>query len=245
MGELTLSIVLPAYNESARLLSSLEGLTDHVDLGSTEIIVVDDGSTDDTAVIAEAALRDAPCHRVLHLDTNRGKGAAIRAGVLEATGPAVVYMDADLATDLNDLKKLLLALDGADVAVGSRTATDAIVINGTWSRSVMARVFNLMARRVTRLPLRDTQCGFKAFRTEIARELFSRSRIDGFAFDVEILALAQRMNLRIVEVPVTWTAIHGSSVRNIRDPLQMTRDIFRIARRLRRTPGPAESATPD
>jgi dolichyl-phosphate beta-glucosyltransferase len=178
---------------------------------------------------------------VLCLPRNLGKGAAVRTGVLEASAPAVVYMDADLATDLDDLDSLLAALDGADIAIGSRAAKDAEVIDSPYSRALMGRTWNALVRLVTRLSLHDTQCGFKGFQAPVARMLFENARINGFAFDVEILVLARRRGLRIAEVPVRWRAVDGSSVRPVLDSLVMTRDLARIKLRAARLDGLARS----
>jgi glycosyltransferase involved in cell wall biosynthesis len=227
-----LSVVVPAYRESQRIGWTLEALADALDGSGAEIIVVDDGSDDDTVEVAEKALASVPGGTVLQLGRNRGKGAAVRAGVLAASGNAIVYMDADLASDLSGLEPLVAALDDADIAVGSRTVAGARTVGGSRRRAVMARCFNAMARPVMRIPLRDTQCGFKAFRREIAHAIFGTTTIDRFAFDVEVLTIAHTRNYTIVEVPVLWTAVQGTRVRAV-DPLQMTIDLVRIARRRR------------
>ncbi len=235
-----LSVVVPAYRESQRIGWTLEALADALDGSGAQIIVVDDGSDDNTVEVAEKALASVPGGIVLPLDRNRGKGAAVRAGVLAASGDAIVYMDADLASDLSCLEPLVGALDDADVSVGSRTVTGARTVGGSRRRAVMARCFNMMARPVMRVPLRDTQCGFKAFRREVAHEIFRASIIDRFAFDVEVLTIAHARNYTIVEVPVLWTAVPGTRVRAV-DPTQMTFDLIRIARR-RRTYGASSAA---
>jgi dolichyl-phosphate beta-glucosyltransferase len=227
------SVVVPAFNEEARIGGALTTLLAVVRPGDGELIVVDDGSSDATASIAECTLDGAAHASLLRLSANTGKGAAIRAGVLAASGDAVVFMDADLASDLSDLPSLLAALDDADVVVGSRSVAGSTTIGGTPLRAVMALVFNLMARPVMRLPIRDTQCGFKAFRADAARTLFSVGRSNRFAFDIEVLTIARILGMRIRELPVTWTAVEGSHVRLVRDPLQMTADLVRIAWRCR------------
>jgi glycosyltransferase involved in cell wall biosynthesis len=227
-----LSVVIPAYRESKRIGSTLEALVDKVDGTCAEIIVVDDGSDDDTVEVAEKALASVPTGKVLALEHNRGKGAAVRAGVLAASGEVVMYMDADLASDLDGLDALVAALEDADVAVGSRTFPGSRTIGGSRRRAVMARCFNLMARPVMRLPVRDTQCGFKAFRREAADRIFGLATIDRFAFDVEVLTLARGLGMTICEVPVTWRAVEGTRVRLV-DPALMALDLVRIARRCR------------
>jgi len=227
----SLSVVVPAYNEATRLEATLRAILGAGEPWDFEIVVVDDGSTDGTADIAEAILKDSGRGRVIRLARNEGKGAAIRTGVVATTGQAVVYMDADLATDLSALGPALNALGAADVVVGSRVVDGASVQNSTRSRAVMARAFNGLVHMSTDLELKDTQCGFKAFRGPVGRKLFGLSRSCGFAFDVEVLLLARRLGYTIVEVPVRWTAVEGSSVRPISDSLQMAFDLTRIAAR--------------
>lgn len=227
------SVVVPAYNEADRLAGTLPRLIALVDDGSTEVIVVDDGSVDATAEIVTAAFGSHPRLHVLRLERNRGKGAAVRAGVLAATGHSIVFMDADLATELTHLSLLLRTLDRADVVVGSRAVDGSRVIDAAASRALMGRVFNAMTRRLTGIPVRDTQCGFKAFRADAARTVFSLSSVDGFAFDVEVLTLAKRLGLEVEEVPVTWRSVPGTKVRPAVDSVKMMRDLIRIAVRWR------------
>jgi dolichyl-phosphate beta-glucosyltransferase len=234
---LATSIVVPTYNEAERLPRSLPGL-----LGlagpETEVILVDDGSTDATpALLAESVT--CPNVRVLRQPRNRGKGAAVRAGVLASRGRAVVFMDADLATDVASLGPLLSALDDADVAIGSRAHDHSVLHETTVGRSQLGSQFNRLVRSVTNLDFRDTQCGFKAFRAPAAKMLFSLSRVDGFAFDVEVLCLAQRHGMDVVEVPVVWTEMAGSRVRPLVDPAKMAFDVFRT-----RLTGPRRARVP-
>jgi len=215
-------IVLPAYDEERSLPALLER---YVALGAElgrrgaemRVIVVDDGSRDGTADIARRGAPGASPPVVIVLPTNRGKGAAVRAGVAASTGESVLVMDADLATDLSGLDDFVKLLVDYDVVVGSRAVAGATVRNTTWSRTLMGRTFNRMVRVLTRLEVHDSQCGFKAFRGDAARLVFSLSRVDGFAFDPEVLMIARALGLRIVEVPVEWTAVDGSSVRPLRD----------------------------
>jgi dolichyl-phosphate beta-glucosyltransferase len=198
-----------------------------------EVVVVDDGSTDGTSDIARELLRMFSRSMLLQLPANCGKGAAVRAGMLEAHGGLVVFMDADLATDLEALAALLGALDSADVAIGSRAVEHSTVEPGTRTRTAMARAFNRIARPLTGLRLLDTQCGFKAFRATAAQLLFRLARINGFAFDVEVLTLASHLGLTVVEVPVHWRAVEGTRVRAVADSFRMSRDLLRIASRWR------------
>jgi glycosyltransferase involved in cell wall biosynthesis len=200
-----------------------------------ELIVVDDGSEDGTAEVAAAHLAGLPGAKIVRLALNSGKGAAVRAGVAHSRGQSIVFMDADLATDLNDLPALLEALETSDVAIGSRGLPGSTVDGATTARARMGRTFNRLARAVTGLNLRDTQCGFKAFRAPVAQLLFHLGIVDGFAFDVEILALARRMGYRVAEVPVHWQAIEDSRVDVMRDPARMVRDLVLTQARWRRT----------
>ena len=230
-----LSVVVPAYNEARRLKTTLPALVNVVDGAGAELIVVDDGSDDDTAAVAAAHLADLPGSKVVRLPLNSGKGAAVRAGVAHARGRSIVFMDADLATDLGDLPALVDALDTADVAIGSRVLPASTVEGATTARARMGRTFNRLSRAVTGLDLRDTQCGFKAFRAPVAQLLFHLGVVDGFAFDVEILALAKRMGYRVTEVPVHWHAVAESRVDVVRDPARMLRDVVLTQARWRRT----------
>jgi glycosyltransferase involved in cell wall biosynthesis len=230
-----LSVVVPAYNEARRLTESLPALLDMASDTGAELIVVDDGSDDGTADVAAAHLSGLQGTKLVRLPLNCGKGAAVRAGVAHARGRSIVFMDADLATDLGDLPPLLDALEQADVAIGSRVMAGATVEGASAARASMGRTFNRMARAVTGLKLRDTQCGFKAFRAPVAQLLFHLGVVDGFAFDVEILALARRMGYRVAQVPVHWRAVDGSRVDVVRDPLRMVRDVVMTQARWRRT----------
>jgi len=230
-----LSVVVPAYNEARRLKDSLPSLVDVIDDAGAELIVVDDGSDDDTAAVAAAHLADLPGSKVVRLPLNSGKGAAVRAGVAHARGRSIVFMDADLATDLGDLPALVDALETADVAIGSRVVEGATVDCASSTRAHMGRTFNRVARSVTGLDIADTQCGFKAFRAPVAQLLFHLGVVDGFAFDVEILALARRMGYRVAEVPVHWHAVEDTRVDLLRDPVRMVRDVLLTQARWRRT----------
>jgi len=204
----SLTLVVPAYNEEKRLPVSLARIADW--LGSrgpglaVEVLVVDDGSSDRTAAVAEKTAAGLGLDsRVIRLPENRGKGAAVRAGVLEAEGAHVLVTDADLSTPIEEVEKLLAA--GAPVAIGSR-AVDATLVKQRQSlfRVASGKLFNLVVRLLVVSGIRDTQCGFKLFTREAAREVFSRATVDRFAFDVEALLLARRLGYRIAEVPVLW-----------------------------------------
>ncbi len=230
-----LSVVVPAYNEARRLEQSLPALIGVAVDAAAELIVVDDGSDDGTAEVAVGHLAGVPNAQVVRLALNSGKGAAVRAGISRARGRSIVFMDADLATDLADLPALVDALESADIAIGSRVTPGSRVEGASLARAGMGRTFNRLARVVTGLDLGDTQCGFKAFRASAAQLLFHLSVVDGFAFDVEILALARRMGYRVAEVPVHWRAVAGSRVDVLRDPARMVRDVVLTQARWRRT----------
>jgi len=226
MSEPYLSIVVPAYNESGRLSSSLEAIQRYV--GSKpfpiETIVVDDGSTDGTVEIASRQ----EGIRVLRNLRNRGKGFSVRHGVLEARGEMVLFTDADLSAPIEEADKLLAALEssGADVAVGSRALQRELI--GTHQspfREWGGRFFNLLVRIFTGLKIRDTQCGFKLFRSESTRRAFELQRVDRFGFDPEILFLVERLGGRVVEVPVRWNHNPATKVHYLRDSLHMTMDL--------------------
>jgi len=235
-----LSIVIPAYDEATRLPGTLRALRERFGGTETEVVVVDDGSRDATAEVARAASSDALAISVLRLPENRGKGAAVRAGVAATTGATVLYMDADLATDLEGVDGFLARLDHADIVVGSRAVSGARVHNTTALRTVMGRTFNGLVRIVARLEVHDSQCGFKAFRGDAARLLFSLSEIDGFAFDPEVLVMARILGYRVVELPVDWTAVDGSSVRPLRDSIVTGMALVRIV--VRRRPAKVRDA---
>ena len=180
-----------------------------------EIIVVDDGSTDGTVQVAEQARAEFPDLRVLRNPGNRGKGYAVRHGMLECRGEWALYSDADLSTPIEELDTLCQAIerDGAQVAVGSRALDRRLIgVHQSFFRENIGRVFNLLMRLATGLPFHDTQCGFKLFETRAAREIFRRQLRDGLGFDVEVLFIGRRLGYREVEVPVEWNDVPGTKV---------------------------------
>lgn len=227
-----LTIIVPAFNEAARLGDGMRRFESAVesgaiDLETTELIVVDDGSTDATEATARKLLAPLPHHRVVRKPVNRGKGAAVRTGVAVATGACTAYMDADMAIDPVAVPLLLDGLASHDVAVGSRALPDSMVESSYAVRSLMGRLFNQLVTTGTGLGLRDTQCGFKGFRTPVARLLFHLATIDRFAFDVEVLTHARRLGLSITEVPVHWRHVPGSTIHPLHDSLRMLSDVYR------------------
>jgi glycosyltransferase involved in cell wall biosynthesis len=227
-GRPPLSLVVPAYNEEGRIETSLPLIADRAVALGAELLVIDDGSEDRTHSLASEILQDVPRARVIGLSRHRGKGAAVRAGVEASTGETIAYMDADLATDLDDLSKLVRRLSEVHVAVGSRAVEGSVTSGGSLSRVVMGRNFNRLARGVTGMEIQDFQCGLKAFRAPAAKLLFGLARTEGFAFDVEILWLANRIGYRLAEMPVTWEAVSGSHVRPIRDSASMGADVLQL-----------------
>ncbi len=214
----SLSIIIPAYNEERRLPSTLETVRSYLQTKSldfVEVVVVDDGSRDGTArIVEDAAARDARI-RLVRNPGNRGKGYAVRHGMEEARGEWVLFSDADLSAPIEELDKLEAAIEkqSADGAIGSR-ALDRSLVGKRQSafREFSGRVFNLAMRIVTGLPYRDTQCGFKIFRRDVAHAVASRQQTDGFGFDVEILYIAKKHGYRVLEVPVRWFNVEGTKV---------------------------------
>jgi Glycosyl transferase family 2 len=233
---LLLSLVIPAYNEGPRLDDGVARLraaiaAGAIDPGTTEFIVVDDGSTDDTTERAAALFSSFPHVRLLRLSENHGKGGAVRAGVAAAAAPIIAFADADMAIDPAQTPQFVGALAKADVAIGSRAASGASVDRSSLRRSLMNRAFNRLVNALTNVALDDTQCGFKAFRAPVAKLLFHCSVTERFAFDVEILSLARRLELVIAEVPVQWLRVQGSQIRPWADAPSMARDVLRAGRR--------------
>jgi len=200
-----LSVVIPAYNEALRLPATLARVREHLAArgASHEIVVVDDGSSDATADVARAA---GDLVRVLRHEPNRGKGYAVRRGMLTATGERRLMTDADLSTPIEDLARLEAEIDrGIDVAIGSRAVAGArIEVHQPAYREAMGRLFNVLVQALLLPGLADTQCGFKLFTAAAAETAFRACRLDGFSFDVEALYVARRRGLRIAEVPVVW-----------------------------------------
>ncbi|MGD1094566.1 MAG: dolichyl-phosphate beta-glucosyltransferase [Bryobacteraceae bacterium] len=214
----SVSIVVPAYNEESRLPATLELVVGYLRARApsfVEIVVVDDGSGDGTAALVEKWQRDHRCVRLLRNPGNRGKGFTVRHGVLEAKGEWILCTDADLSTPIGELDKLFAAAQqaGADIAIGSRALDRSLVgVHQSAFREMSGRLFNVVMRVITGLPFRDTQCGFKLFRAQAAREIFSRQKIEGFSFDVEDLMIAKLLGYKAVEVPVVWNNVEGTKV---------------------------------
>jgi dolichyl-phosphate beta-glucosyltransferase len=229
-----LSIVIPAYNEALRLGPTLERILAYL-AGrglAHEILVVDDGSDDGTAEVAAAfANQGVALHRQ---GRNRGKGAALRAGVLASRGAEVLLVDADLSTPIEDLERLEPYLAGAQVVLGSRSVPGAnVTLHQPFYRELMGRIFNVLIRLLGVRGFRDTQCGFKLLDGEAARQIFGDLRTDRFAFDVEMVWLARRLGYRVAEVGVTWANSPRSSVDPIQDSARMIWDVLMMRLRHR------------
>ncbi|MEE9562690.1 MAG: dolichyl-phosphate beta-glucosyltransferase [Thermoanaerobaculia bacterium] len=224
-----LSVVIPCFNEEARLGATLGKIVGYLDQrGKTyEILVIDDGSQDATVSVAEA-LAFEPM-RVLEHGENRGKGAAVRTGVLASTGEWVLITDADLSTPIEDLERLERRSAEAEIVLGSRAVAESeIVRHQPLYRELMGKTFNVIIRSIGLVGLHDTQCGFKLFRGPVARELFECSKVDHFAFDVEVVWLAQKAGYTVVEEGVTWEDSPSSRVSPIGDSWRMLIDVLRL-----------------
>ena len=235
-----LTIVIPAYQEEARIGRSLVAVEAFLRArGETyEVLVVDDGSRDRTAALAEEFARAHPGFGLVRLPANRGKGAAVREGLARSRGGRVVFSDADLSTPLSELEAMERALeDGADVVLASRGLRESrLEVRQPWYREHMGKMFNGFVRLLTGIPFHDTQCGFKLLRGDAARRLAAEMREDGFAFDVEMILLARKHGLRLREIPVTWRNDAGSRVNPLRDSAGMFVALARILSRTGRYP---------
>ena len=233
-----LSIVIPAYNEERRLPLTLVETIDYLDERkiSYEILIVDDGSTDQTASIVAKFEKIRHQLRLLRLPVNSGKGRAVQFGMLNARGARILFMDADGATPIIEFERLNQALDqGAEVAFGSRAlASLDTKVETVWYRKYPGRIFNFLVNLILLGQVSDTQCGFKLFTQRAAKFLFSKQTMPGFGFDVEILYLARKAAIASREVPVNWTNIPGSKVSLWRDSLKMFWDIIIIKTRHKR-----------
>src|SRR5881398_3379104 len=230
------SIVIPCFNEEARIGQTLRVTVDYLAANApdSELIVVNDGSTDATGAIAREELKPAQIvTRLLENFPNRGKGAAVRSGLLAARTAIGLFSDADLSTPLEETPKLIepIANREVDIAFGSRGLDRSLIgVHQPWRREQGGRVFNLLVRLATGLPFWDTQCGFKAFRLEVCRPILEAARSDGFGFDVEFLYLAQRAGLRLREIPVRWDHNEGSKVSFMRDSRRMLEEVIALRR---------------
>jgi dolichyl-phosphate beta-glucosyltransferase len=226
-----LSLVIPAYNEQARLPYTLSEIEEYVcrEQIHCEIIVVDNGSRDATSVVVQQAASRFLRLRLLRTD-RRGKGLAVRTGVLAAQGEVVIFADADLSWSVGDLSRFTALVDPrrAPIVIGSREGHGARRIGEPIYRHIMGRVFNRVVQTLAVPGVEDSQCGFKAFSHDIAQAIFARQRIDGFGFDVEILFVARRLGYPIEVVPLRWEHKENSRVAPVRDTLLMLSDVVRV-----------------
>jgi glycosyltransferase involved in cell wall biosynthesis len=237
----SLSIVIPAYNEVTRLGESLRVVTDYLQANwsDAELIVVDDGSSDNTAGVAREILDNSRSLRtsVISYKSNLGKGRAVRLGLLAARNEVVLFSDADLSTPITETPKLVEPImhGDYDVTFGSRALDRELIgVHQPWRREQGGRVFNLVVRLATGLPFWDTQCGFKAFRMSVCRPLVEAANVDRFGFDVELLYLAHKAGLRLKEIPVRWDHYEGSKVSVMSDSVKMLNEVGSIRQQARR-----------
>jgi glycosyltransferase involved in cell wall biosynthesis len=226
-----LSIIIPSYNEESRLPATLEGIAAYLaDSGrEAEVLVVDDGSKDGTAAVADYFRIKIPTLRVIANGVNRGKGYSVRHGMQEARGRIALFTDADLSAPIEEAGKLIDALDTYDLAIGSRAMDRSLIsVHESPFREFAGIIFNKIVRTILWLPFVDTQCGFKAFRREPCAILFQQQTIERFGFDPELLYLARHHGLRAVEIPVRWGHSPATKVSMLRDSIQMFIDIFTI-----------------
>jgi dolichyl-phosphate beta-glucosyltransferase len=228
-----LSVIIPAYNEEERLPQTLRQVYDYLStrLISFEIIVVDDGSTDRTAAIAEQFFEGRQEGTIIKNCRNRGKGFSVRRGVLQAEGQYILFSDADLSTPIAELEKLLqhIAEGDCDIVIASRAHRKSeIRVPQAWYRKIMGQIFNIFVQLVVVPGIKDTQCGFKCFKRGAALHLFSQQRLTGFGFDVEILYTARKASYGIQEVPVAWINSPHSRVHLVSDSARMLFDLARI-----------------
>ena len=247
MPQPLLSVVIPAYNEARRIGTTLEKVQRYCESAArpTELVIVDDGSSDSTPEILKDFQERYSVVRILRNEPNRGKGFSVRRGVLEALGEYVLFTDADLSAPIEEADKLLSALEslGADAAVGSRAIDRQLIgVHQPKFREFSGRFFNLFVRLATGLKIRDTQCGLKLFRRSSTRRAFELQRVDGFGFDPELLFLIERLGGKVVEVPVRWDDNPATKVRFLHDAPKMFFDL--VALRWRAATGKYSTSNP-
>jgi dolichyl-phosphate beta-glucosyltransferase len=237
----SLSIVIPAYNEAVRLGKTLRTVVDYLrsDWPDSELILVDDGSADDTAAMARKTFEERGGLRtsVISYKSNLGKGRAVRLGLLAARGTVALFSDADLSTPITETPKLVdpIFKNECDVTFGSRALDRSLIgVHQPWRREQGGRIFNLAVRLATGLPFWDTQCGFKAFNMPVCRPLVEAATVDRFGFDVELLYLTNRAGLRLREIPVRWDHYEGSKISLASDSFKMLTEVGLIRQQARR-----------
>ena len=228
-----LSIIIPAYNEAKRISRTLETLRKYLEgtNWTAEVIVVNDGSSDETVAVVESYRSQWNALRLIDNGSNQGKGFSVRNGALVAQGDVILFTDADLSAPITEAPKLVdpIANGECDVTFGSRAVDRSLIgVHQSPFRETSGRIFNLFVQGLTGLPFKDTQCGFKAFRRGISVPVFERQTIMGFGFDPEILYIAKKRGLRLREIPVRWDHVEGTTVRFLRDSCRMFLDLLRI-----------------
>jgi dolichyl-phosphate beta-glucosyltransferase len=228
----SISVIIPAYNEEQRIIPTIRRISEYLkdNWRDYEIVIVDDGSADGTARIVEKLSGSLPNVSLLRSERNRGKGSAVKRGVLSSRGEFLLISDADLSTPIEEIEKLLAFMDeGYDIVIGSRgLSSSELEMRQPWYREGMGRAFNVLVSVFLMGGIKDTQCGFKLFRGDVARKVFEKCRIEGFSFDVEVLFLAGKMGCGIKEVPIRWINSPASKVRIIKDSVGMFIDILMI-----------------
>jgi dolichyl-phosphate beta-glucosyltransferase len=228
----TYSIIIPAYNEGARLGATLDRVLNYIAAQhwDAEVIVVNDGSRDQTPDLVRSYAQTHPTLRLLENPGNRGKGYSVRNGMLNATGEILLFTDADLSAPIEEAPKLFAAIhSGADIAIGSRWLRPELQSRRqSLLRQFYGRIFNLALRLVLGLKFKDTQCGFKAFTRQAAQEIFPRQRIERWGFDPELLYLARKLGFKVKEVPVVWSNSEGTRISPLRDGIRMFGEVLKI-----------------
>ena len=226
-----ISIIIPAYNEEKRIAATLTKILNYLSAKDYlwEIILVDDGSSDRTVETAKEAIKDERL-KVIKNPVNKGKGYSVKRGVMTSRGEIILFSDADLSTPIEELDKMILWLnEGYDIVIGSRALPEsAIEIRQPWYREIMGKTFNVMVKNLGLSGFRDTQCGFKCFKREAALKAFNLQKINGFAFDVELLYIAKKFGIKIKDVPVRWINSPESKVHLIKGSLSMFMELFKI-----------------
>ncbi len=228
-----LSVIIPAYNEASRIIQTLETIQDYFreNNDEVEVIVVDDGSRDNTAAIVEQLSERWNQLRLIRNPGNLGKGYSVRNGVLQAKGEIVLFTDADLSAPITETPKLIdpIRRNLCDISFGSRAIDRSLIgVHQSAMREFSGRIFNLLVQMLTGLSFKDTQCGFKAFRREPVVSVFEQQRIMDFGFDPEILYIARKRGLRLLEVPVKWSHVEGTKVHFLKDSIRMFLDLIVI-----------------
>ncbi len=230
--EKSISIVIPAYNEAERIGPAIKTISDYFSskAKSFEILVVNDGSKDTTNHVVLDWAKRIQGVKLLDSSINQGKGASVKKGIIHASNALILLTDADLSTPIEEFEKLFPWIqNGYDIVIGSRGMKESeIILRQPWYRQIMGKTFNILVRTLIINNFRDTQCGFKLFKHEVAREIFEASKINGFAFDVEILFIAKKMGYKTMEVPVRWIDSPRSKVNLVRDPFKMFLDLLKI-----------------